>query len=675
MQILVRVLGVGHLQAAGDDVRKVEGERRRGEVHDVGERRGVHHREPRVDEVDELLVEGVVRADRVRQEHRVGVRRALRQDVVVLQRVQARLVQLLGVRALNLVDLEIRHRGEAREPAEDGVELLIRLGCDRRLRRRVELPRLRQVALPRSLVLHPRRAAEQNPTHRLRTRHLLRLRVRQRAPIVRLGGGPGRARVRHRRRAAEIRAKTITPHQRVRPRGLALGGVLGAVARVLELVRGVRPRGVVQRDRHGGPVGDVEVVLVVEEVLALVQGQARVDHRAVELVLVLHRGEVSGEIIIHVLARRVGLVCFVDGSVPDNHLEVQHVVREGQVAHLEVRLDRLVRPNLRRPSHLRVVRREQQALILRLFGHVELRPHRPRDFQEDILLHHDRPVPVRHVVDLAHDVPDLFLEPLVLLVVAVRAVKNLPGPDQLVHLQRAQVPLGVLHEVDGRNRPLRVGEVVVDVHLDGGDVGGLLEQVAVRLAPEAAVLGVLERRLAPTVAAPSVLPRRGDDRLDPRANVRAALHRRGGGDEVVLEGAREHVRLLGGTLEEQDRQVERDEDEEREEGDVIRLAIFLFFCKGFFGKKGGEKNENFVGGGGVSRGPPLQEKKREAAGGEGGTAIVRCGAGASRSGRARPRGDSSGPRRGRRGDRSGIDDEPSARLRGEKKFGAVPDVL
>ena len=328
MQILVRVLGVGHLQAAGDDVRKVEGKRRRGEVDDVGERRGVHHREPRVDEVDELLVEGVVRADRVRQEHRVGVRRALRQDVVVLQRVQARLVQLLGVRALNLVDLEVRHRGEAREPAEDGVELIVRLGVDRRLRRRVELPRLRQVALPRPLVLLPRRAAEQNPTHRLGTRHLLRLRVRQRAPVVRHGGGPGQARVRHVRRAAIIRAETITPHQRVRRRGFALGRVLGAVARVLELIRGVRPRGVVQRDRHGGRSVTLRWSSSWKKfwhssrdklALIIVRLSSYLFSIAVMFSLSMYEpSEYASD-----------AFAVVDGFVPDHHLEVQHVVREG----------------------------------------------------------------------------------------------------------------------------------------------------------------------------------------------------------------------------------------------------------------------------------------------------------------------------------------------------------
>mmetsp|Transcript_11256 Transcript_11256/g.47229 ORF Transcript_11256/g.47229 Transcript_11256/m.47229 type:complete len:299 (-) Transcript_11256:526-1422(-) len=297
-----------------------------------------------------------------------------------------------------------------------------------------------------------------------------------------------------------------------------------------------------QRYGHRREIRDVEVIRLHEVLLAPGTGvEGVVHHRLVQQVFRLEQGLVTCPV--PVLEIPLRLVIVDERDVIEALPVRQLVQRDRMVRPIQLRLDPLVRRHLVLAPDLTVVRGEQQPFVLRLDGDVKARTHRTGDFQKDVLLHDDGPVAVGDVVNLAHDVSHLLLELLVLLVVAVAAVEDLLRADQLVHFQRAQVPRRVVHQVDGRHRALGVGKVVVDVNLDGRDLRRGLEQVAVGFAPEPAVLGVLERCLAPPVTALRVLPRRRHHVRDPLPNLRRALHRRLLRDQIRFEGARQLVRL------------------------------------------------------------------------------------------------------------------------------------
>mmetsp|Transcript_11256 Transcript_11256/g.47230 ORF Transcript_11256/g.47230 Transcript_11256/m.47230 type:complete len:277 (-) Transcript_11256:1753-2583(-) len=116
VQVVVGVSRVRHGEPSRDDVRKVEREHRRAEVQRRCQFGNVHVRQSIVDQLHELFFVRVIEPNGVGQDSSVPVRRAFGQNVVVLQRVQTRLVQPRLIRALHLVNLEVRHGRELREP-------------------------------------------------------------------------------------------------------------------------------------------------------------------------------------------------------------------------------------------------------------------------------------------------------------------------------------------------------------------------------------------------------------------------------------------------------------------------------------------------------------------------------------------------------------------------------
>ena len=566
---------------------------------------------PRGDEVDELVLVDQVLLPR--RDHRGGrrVRVVLILDVFILESVEARLLQLVRVGALDLVNLEKRHRRLRAEPRLDLIEIVV--GVLLRVGSQVDVVRERrpQPGVPES----------HDPAHRLHAREFLRLVALVARAVRGLHGGEAGFVAEALVEASDVYA----PARGVGHHGDAEQVVLRVRVAVVIADRGVVsivppsvPRGVVP----GFVPREIRVLLKV--ILAIpVRPRRPLHHRAViipecqgvDLLFlgrVLRRGEGRGDLVDQRLVPRPGgflllgqflVLRGVERETPREPRVVLGVRVEdvrvvdldlsgGEVGLREVGEDLVVHVELDFPPGLSVMRGEQQALVRRLLRDVHPWTDGASHLEEDVFLDHDGPVPVGDVVDLPDDVPHLVLEPLVLFVVAVGAVEDLLGPDVLILLHRAEVPLGVVHQVDGRDGPFRVREVVVEVDLNLGDVHVRADDVAIRLAAEAAVLGKLKRRLAPPIPALRLHPRRRHHAVDPVQHLVLAAHRRGGRDERRGQRRRQRVRLLRFPLNEEDAEVKSDKHQKGEQRDVVRPSVVLSRgdAVGFVGQRGSERD-------------------------------------------------------------------------------------